>query len=237
MPRAFTSCRAASLALAGLLAFPAGLAALVSHRCTDTMKLDGTANLGKKPPAPVFTLPGVSVKKCLDVDSDASATEGKATQTCHFQNSGSSPATFIFCDMVELSSAAATKAIDNPCNMGFDNTAKKWLCTKDAPTSVSGRPGAHFGCQVVTLGAAGSPTASFTTPPLSVTSKDFKGKHAWDFQVSYADAFNLNVDGAVRPFDDSTCGGCFGANKAINFDISPVHPPRALATGYWVMSD
>jgi hypothetical protein len=237
MLRAFTSCRAASLVLAGLLAFPGGLAAFVSHRCTDTMKLDGSANLGSKPPAPVFKLPGVSVKKCLDVDSDASATEGKATQTCHFQNSGSSPATFIFCDMVELSSAAATKTIDNPCNMGFDNTAKKWLCTKDAPTSVFGRPGAHFGCQVVTLGPAGSPDSVFTTPPLSVTSKDFKGKHAWDFQVSYADAFNLDVDGAVRPFDDSTCGGCFGANKAINFDISPVHPPRALATGYWVMSD
>ncbi len=237
MQWALTSCRVASLAVAGLLALPGGLAAFVSSRCSDSMQLDGTANLGGKSPSPTFKLPSVSVKKCLDVESDASATEGMATQACHFENSGSSSATFIFCDMVELSSGAASVPIDNPCNMGFDNTVKKWLCTKDNPRTVSGKPGAHFGCQVVTLGPAGSATASYTTPPLSVTSKDFKGKSAWDFQVSYADIFNLNVDGAVRPFDDTTCGGCFGANTATNFGRSPAHPPRELATGFWIMSD
>lgn len=214
---------------AGLLPAP-DARAIVTSRCTDTMKLDGTANLGKKEPKPVFKLSDVTVKKCLEVDSDT----GKATQTCEFNNLGTAPATFIFCDMIELSPSAASKVtVENTCNILYDGAAKEWRCAT-ASNTLTSLPGAHFGCQVITLGAAGSPASTFKPPPVAATSADFVGKHASSFQVSYADIFNLDVDGAIRPFNKASCSTCFGVNTATNFGGDT---GRKLATGFWIMTN
>ncbi|MEE8584315.1 MAG: hypothetical protein V3T83_05615 [Acidobacteriota bacterium] len=205
------------------------LLAQVSNRCTENIKLDGTGNIGGKNPAPTFKLNDVTVKKCLEIN----AATGAATQSCTFHNNGSSRVEFIFCNMIELGSGASNVTSDNPCNIGFDNANQKWLCTKDNPTTRSRKPGVHFGCRKVEL----DPGGILKTGPQTEVNSAFVGKHAKEFQVSYADIFNLRINGSSVPFDEASCTGCFGADKSTNFNSSPAFPPRANATGFWIMSD
>lgn len=217
-------------ALAAGLLWAQEARAIVTSRCTDTIKLDGNANQGKKDPSPRFKLNDVTVKKCLEVDSDT----GRATQTCEFDNLGSVPATFIFCDMVELSSAASTVTLNNTCDILYDSVAKEWRCNPSSGSD-TGAPSVHYGCQKITLGAAGTSTAQFKPPAASATSPDFVGRHASDFQVSYADIFNLEIEGAIRPFNEGSCSSCFGVNTSTNVESSGTGRP--FATGFWIMSN
>ncbi|MBI3819608.1 MAG: hypothetical protein HY286_13015 [Planctomycetes bacterium] len=230
--------------LASILCVPFQAAAqapkkVVTRRCTNRITLDGSGNIGNKAPAPAFKLPKVDLKLCLSVNKET----GQVTQEVEFRNNdAANEQRFLFCNMIELSAAAANVNISNDCNMGFKGAPdNKWVCVTVAPPKiVMMKPGYHFGCIVVELKKKGDPAGKdvFRNSQTG-QSDDFKCKEAKDFQVCYADLFNLKVGGMDVAFDTSNCANCFGKNKGINFAAPKPGdpPPNALATGFWIMSD
>jgi hypothetical protein len=212
--------------LLALLTTALPVSAQTTKRCTKETKLDGSGNIGNKMPRPRFKLNNVTVKKCLEVDKKT----GKATETCEFKNNGAGRVKFLFCNMVELSSAAANVNHSQTCSIGFDRAAGKWKCFPDPiPRGFPAKPSFHFGCKVIDL-AAGAGTGPLKGEGQS---DNFKGKEAKDFQISYADIFDLSIG----DFDDSGCGACFGRNSGTNFGGGTgTVPRRAEATGFWIMS-
>jgi len=88
-------------------------------------------------------------------------------------------------------------------------------------------PSFHFGCVEVRLvpGATFEPPAR-TSGPI----QKFEGKNAWDFQVSYADLFNMiKPDGSRRTVESSL-------TTILGEDVWNFVAGRPEAIGYWIVS-
>jgi hypothetical protein len=122
------------------------------------IKLDGSGNLANKTPAPQFKLPNVSVQAKLTVNKKT----GEVKQELTFKNTGKKPVNFIFCNMIELSTAVKDKPNVpnvNACNVGYVRGTNTWMCFPvDNPQPRMARPSFHFGCMKVSL-MAGETTA------------------------------------------------------------------------------
>lgn len=219
------------------LVFPAS--AQTTTRSSNEFKLDGTGNVGNKTPRPTFTAPDVTGRSKLTVDKKT----GEVKQELTFKNtSATDKAAFLYCNMIEYLKKNPDGSLvkvntTNAFNIGYDKTAKQWKCFPQAPPRViQASPSFHFGCVEIRLDPGQTKTVTQTGQ-----SDDFKGAEAKDFQVSYADIFNLKpvVDGVTQDasFDAASCAGAFGRNSATNFGAPPAANRRADATGFWIASN
>ncbi len=193
-----------------------------SASATGNIPLDGSQNAPGKP-EPNYKLPNVKVNKRLTV------TGNNVTQRCTFTNDGDTPQSFLYCNMVGLNSKSPDITVPNTCNITYDSTAKKYSCvaSPQPPPMRMVKQGYHFGCVVIsnlTKGMPQTPADAMGSNPM------FSGHESKDFNVSYADVFDMN---SGQTFDAMSCmtNNCFGANKYINAgaDIDP-----AEMAGWWV---
>ncbi|HZS40597.1 MAG TPA: hypothetical protein VFF06_27380 [Polyangia bacterium] len=193
-----------------------------SASATGNIPLDGSQNAPGKA-EPVYKLPSVKVNKRLTV------TGAKVTQRCTFTNDGDTPQTFLYCNMIGLNSKSPDITVPNTCNITYDKTAKKYSCapSPQPPPMRMIKEGYHFGCVQITnltKGTPQSPADAMGENPM------FGGHDSKDFDVSYADVFDMNNG---ETFDAASCmtNNCFGPNKYINAgaDIDP-----ASMAGWWV---
>jgi hypothetical protein len=162
-----------------LLACPFDICgAQTTTRATGKIPLDGSRGM----PMANFKLPqGVTVDKTLTVDKAT----GEVTQQCKFNNASAEQVDFLLCNMVALNSTFPTTMSKNTCNI--TQIGSRWACVKGNDSLNPSPPSFHFGCTEVHLG----PGESFTAPSTNGSNSQYVGRVAADFDVSYADVFDL----------------------------------------------
>lgn len=222
-----------------VVTYPLGICcAQQTKGSTGEIPLDGEAMRPPGIPKPEFKMKDVSVKKTLTVDKQT----GKVTQECKFINRSTIRREFLFCNMVALNSTFPEVDSTNKCNLKFTTvgTDSFLRCVRGSNSTRKTPPNFHFGCTEVRLGPGQMctptdvPDGAICKPtPASQMGQNpaFDWKEAKNFEVSYADIFNLE---GAKFDDDGMCEalGCFGADSDTNLegDIG-----RPAAAGFWTM--
>lgn len=172
---------------------------------------------------PPLGLENIDVKCCLTLLAN-----GALIEECRFRNNDGNTKRFLYCDMIDLVSGKRGPRNDPDalprCNVILERDTLKCVERSINRGSVSSF---HFGCKLVTLPGNSTRHILFVgngtyKPHLGLPFK----VRPWDFEVSYADVWNLT--GTSISFDSASCEKVTGQGGW----LVPDHPPEVA---YWIV--